>query len=45
MHEDIIHEELVHPDFETINELQIFDASFDLSCPFRDLGDMSVSFN
>lgn len=44
MYEDLIQDELVHPDFDAINELQLFD-SFEVDCPFKDLNDMSVSFN
>lgn len=29
--------EMIHPDFEAINELQIFDLNFDIDCPFAAL--------
>ena len=41
---DEIFDEAVHPDFDAINELQIFDSSFEINSPFN-LSDMSVSFN
>jgi hypothetical protein len=45
MYDDLTHDNPVHPDFDVINELQIFDSMFNVNCPFKDLNDMSVSFN
>ena len=43
MNDDLIQDELVHPDFDAINELQLFDSSFEIDFPFSHLDDMSVS--
>ncbi|HEY1095973.1 MAG TPA: hypothetical protein VGF14_01885 [Alphaproteobacteria bacterium] len=45
MYEDFTQENPAHPDFDVINELQIFDSMFSVDCPFKDLNDMSVSYN
>lgn len=45
MYEDLSLEQIAHPDFDIINELQIFDSMFALDCNFKDMHDMSVSFN
>lgn len=36
--------DLIHPEFEAINELQIFDADFDIDCPFTVIKDRNTSF-
>ncbi len=45
MYDDYSNDEIALPDFDEINDLQIFDTSFEVDCPFKDLNDMSVSFN
>ncbi len=45
MDNDYMQDDLILPDFDEINELQLFDSSFEVDCPFKDLNDMSVSFN
>jgi hypothetical protein len=45
MYEDLTTEHMAHPDFDMINELQIFDSMFAVDGPFKYLDDMSVSFN
>lgn len=45
MYEDLTPEFVTHPDFDSINELQIFDSTFSVDFPFADLHDMAVKFN
>jgi hypothetical protein len=45
MYEDLTFDLVTHPDFDSINELQIFDCNFAIDFPFADLSDMSVKFN
>ena len=45
MYDDFMQDDMVLPDFDDINDLQLFDSAFTIDCPFEDLDAISVSFD